>query len=154
MKVTKTFVRNGRRYKPGEHITDELDTETVNHYKRLGMVEAGETGTVIAGTTARLAPNTPQRVSTRSRNTLGNTQGVKIPGTPESSLEVKSPAGAGAAGLPGPTETQQPKPGEQPQTGPEEKPQTGPNETGLPPGPQGAAAPPPSLPLGPVDATA
>lgn len=146
MKATKTFVRNGRRYKPGDSINDELDTETVNHYKRLGMVDSGEPGKVIAGTAARLVPNTPQRVSTKPRNATG----VKIPGTPESSLEVKT----AGAGLPAPNETQQPKPGEQPQTGPDEKPQTGPTETGLPPGPQDTAAPPASLPLGPVDATA
>lgn len=153
MKATKTFVRNGRRYKPGETIEGELDPETIAHYRRLGMIPAAETGKVIPGTAARLAPNTPQRVVTRSRSNTGTGTGssgaglgvgTKVPGTPEAGMEVKQLAPlVPSTVLPGPADAQTKRP--------DEGSQTGPSETSLPPGPQENATPPVSLPLGSTD---
>jgi hypothetical protein len=150
MKATKTFVRAGRRYKPGDTIEGVLDTETVSHYERHGMIAPADTGTVIAGTGARLAPNTPQTLPVRQR-----AKGTKIAGTPESSLEVRpllplSTVTTAGARLPGPAETRVPGPSEQNQRGPNDQGDAGPEETGKPLGPQEPAQTA-SLPLGSVD---
>ena len=38
MEVAKTFDRNGIRYRPGDALPPDLDTTTLAHYRRHGMV--------------------------------------------------------------------------------------------------------------------
>lgn len=38
MEVAKTFERNGRLYRPGDALPDDLDKLAVAHYQRYGMV--------------------------------------------------------------------------------------------------------------------
>ena len=43
MEVAKTFDRNGIRYRPGDALPPDLDTTTLAHYRRHGMVREART---------------------------------------------------------------------------------------------------------------
>lgn len=38
MKIAKAFLRNGQLMQPGDPVPDDLDAETIRHYRRHGMV--------------------------------------------------------------------------------------------------------------------
>lgn len=144
MKALKTFVRNGRRYKPGETIADELDAETVAHYRRLDMIELpdaghGQAAKAVAAAGGALVPNTPTTVMRKPRQTATT---VKVPGTPEAPL---------ATSVPKPIETGQTGPTEGQGAMPDEQRQAGPDVALDGSAAKDAASGGASLPLGPVD---
>lgn len=56
MQVLKTFVRDGKRFRPGDTAPDDLDKQTRAHYQRHGMV-----GEAVAKTPAPAPARTRQR---------------------------------------------------------------------------------------------
>ena len=69
MKVLKSFIRQGLRYKPGDDAPSNLDAETMKHYERNGMLGAAPAGkaskprttrTPTPANTQALAPSTSE----------------------------------------------------------------------------------------------
>ncbi|WP_156362895.1 hypothetical protein [Xylophilus sp. Leaf220] len=116
MKVAKTFVRLGHRYKPGDDVPADLDKETQTHYLRLGMIAEGAAEVAErrqrnkAGTAAAAKQLTQQRTAGTSigpggpaittANVLKPTE-TKPAGPDETQAGTGSPPGSATDPAPG-----------------------------------------------------
>lgn len=84
MEVAKTFDRNGIRYRPGDALPADLDTTTLAHYQRHGMVREARTPSPTSK-----KPATPRKATTpRPPENKSATEPVAPSAQPESTLDA------------------------------------------------------------------
>ena len=81
MEVAKTFDRNGIRYRPGDALPPDLDTTTLAHYHRHGMVREARTP---APAVKKPAARKPQAVAKplEEKTAAADSAAPGTPGTP------------------------------------------------------------------------
>ena len=78
MEAAKTFDRNGIRYRPGDALPADLDTTTLAHYQRHGMVREARTP---APAVKKPAARKPQAVAKPLKEKTATADSA-APGTP------------------------------------------------------------------------
>ena len=100
MEVAKTFDRAGVRYRPGDSLPEGLDKQTLEHYKRYGMVREVRTPGPVEKKPAEPGKNTGASPRKRadpkpgeSKNATGTDDGVGA-----SAVDSKLPDGGQQVG--------------------------------------------------------